>query len=179
MLTWFCAPFTAVRIRVRTRRMGKDCACLFVVLVPVFTVRIRVRIRRMARIALVSPWSWCSFARCVPCCRSQALMPCIMAGMDQKHLFMVVLSPVVCRLHKTVESPQLQFFFCSSSSCRGADADSHGPSPQSFPSCSTLIWWSTFAVQLLHVRCVQQQMLWSMTFAVHRQSGCPCDHAET
>ena len=30
--------------------------------------------------------------------------------------------------------------------CRGADADSHGPSPQSFPSCSTLIRWSTFVV---------------------------------
>ena len=30
--------------------MGKDCACLFVVLLPVFTaVRIRVRIRRMGK----------------------------------------------------------------------------------------------------------------------------------
>ena len=62
------------------------------------------------------------FARCVPCCRSHALMPCIMAGMDQRYLDMVVRTPVVCndiclwfRLHKTVESPQLQFF-CSSSS---------------------------------------------------------------
>ena len=44
-------------------------------------------------------------------------MPCIMAGMDQRYLFMVVHTPVVCndiclwfRLHKTVESPQLQSF---------------------------------------------------------------------
>ena len=51
------------------------------------------------------------------CCRSQALMPCIMAGMDQMFLDMVVHTPVVCndiclwfRLHKTVESPQLQSF---------------------------------------------------------------------
>ena len=33
--------------------------------------------------------------------------------------------------------------------CRGADADSHGPSSQSFLSCSTLIRWSTFAVQVV------------------------------
>ena len=35
-------------------------------------------------------------SRCVPCCRSQALMPCIMAGMDQMFLDMVVHTPVVC-----------------------------------------------------------------------------------
>ena len=35
-------------------------------------------------------------SRCVPCCRSQALMPCIMAGMDQMFLDMVVHKPVVC-----------------------------------------------------------------------------------
>ena len=80
--------------------LGKDCACLVVVLVPVFTaVRIRVRIRRMGK----------------DC--AQALMPCIMAGMDQRYLFMVVHTPVVCndiclwfRLHTTVESPQFQSF---------------------------------------------------------------------
>ena len=47
------------------------------------------------------------FARCVPCCRSQAPMPCIMAGMDQRYscvsawmvsscLGEVVHTPVVC-----------------------------------------------------------------------------------
>ena len=33
--------------------------------------------------------------------------------------------------------------------CRGADPDSYGPSPQSFPSCSSLIRWSTFAAHVV------------------------------
>ena len=111
MASFGCVPFcrrqfgaqVPVRVRVRIRVFGP---CAFVCGYGVW-----------ARIALVSPRSWCSFARCVPCCRSQALMPCIMAGMDPRYLFMVVHTPVVCndiclwfRLHKTVESPQLQSF---------------------------------------------------------------------
>ena len=60
-------------------------------------------------------------------------MPCIMAGMDQMCLDMVVHTPVVCndiclwfRLHKTVESPQLQSIVVVDITCHGAQADSHG-----------------------------------------------------
>ena len=74
------------------------------------------------------------FARCIPFCCSQALMPCITSGMDQSAwmvFLLVVHTPVVCndiclwfRLQKTVQAPQLQYglnvvvdFFC-----RGAEA---------------------------------------------------------
>ena len=113
-VSWYAS---AVRVRVRIRVFGQGFALVSSWFWCPFHCRVRIY-GVWARIALVSAWSWWSFARCVPCCRSQALMPCVMASMDQRYLFMVVHTPVVwndiClwfRLHSTVESPQLQFFF--------------------------------------------------------------------
>ena len=70
----------------------------------------------------------------------------VVLGHGRSHAFVCNDICLWFRLHITVESPQLQFFFVRRHPCRGADADSHGPSPQSFPSCSTLTRWLTFAV---------------------------------
>ena len=67
----------------------------------------------------------------------------------RRSTFLVVDVPV-CRLCRFFVAVCLKTVEIHSAArrhpCRGADADSHGPSPQSFTSCSTLIRWSTSVV---------------------------------
>ena len=106
------------------------------------------------------------FARCVPCCCSQALMPCIMAGMDQSASMVSSWSftrPLcattfdcrkLCRLRSFSTFERGRRFFC-----RGAEAVPLGPDcsehHRDFPSCSTLTRWSTSVVQVQQIPRVQ------------------------
>ena len=62
----------------------------------------------------------CDLPRAVFLRGFQALMRCIMAGMDQQE-------PVCGAVQKTAESPQLQFIYGRRHSFRAAESDPHGP----------------------------------------------------